>query len=132
MPTSAAWCTSPLTLPLPGRVARARKNDVIFALLKALAQNGEGIDAEGVLEILPDGFGFLRGAEATLGAGAGNLGALRQHGLEALEIAHVGQLAEEGERSSGVLFDRFVTRRVRDIVAQTILKKLAPKTEEPK
>jgi transcription termination factor Rho len=50
-------------------VARARKNDVIFALLKALAKNGEGIDAEGVLEILPDGFGFLRGAEASYLAG---------------------------------------------------------------
>ncbi|MBX3724822.1 MAG: transcription termination factor Rho [Xanthomonadales bacterium] len=50
-------------------VARARKNDVIFALLKQLAKSGEGIDAEGVLEILPDGFGFLRGAEASYLAG---------------------------------------------------------------
>jgi transcription termination factor Rho len=50
-------------------VARARKNDIIFALLKQLAKNGEGIDAEGVLEILPDGFGFLRGAEASYLAG---------------------------------------------------------------
>lgn len=50
-------------------VARARKNDVIFALLKQLAKNGEGIDADGVLEILPDGFGFLRGAEASYLAG---------------------------------------------------------------
>ena len=50
-------------------VARARKNDVIFALLKVLAKNGEGIDVEGVLEILPDGFGFLRGAEASYLAG---------------------------------------------------------------
>jgi len=50
-------------------VARARKNDVIFALLKQLAKGGEGIDAEGVLEILPDGFGFLRGPEASYLAG---------------------------------------------------------------
>jgi transcription termination factor Rho len=50
-------------------VARARKNDVIFALLKHLAKTDEGIDAEGVLEILPDGFGFLRGADASYLAG---------------------------------------------------------------
>jgi len=50
-------------------VARARKNDVIFALLKHLAKTEEGIDAEGVLEILPDGFGFLRTADASYLAG---------------------------------------------------------------
>src|SRR5690606_3108826 len=41
-------------------VARARKQDVIFALLKVLTRHGEGVVADGVLEILPDGFGFLR------------------------------------------------------------------------
>ncbi|MEO6103722.1 MAG: Rho termination factor N-terminal domain-containing protein, partial [Pseudoxanthomonas sp.] len=45
-------------------VARARKQDVIFALLKVLTRHGEGVAADGVLEILPDGFGFLRAAEA--------------------------------------------------------------------
>ncbi|WP_425461316.1 Rho termination factor N-terminal domain-containing protein, partial [Escherichia coli] len=50
-------------------VARARKQDVIFALLKVLARHGEGVAADGVLEILPDGFGFLRGAEASYLAG---------------------------------------------------------------
>ncbi len=50
-------------------VARARKNDVIFALLKQLSKSGDGIDVEGVLEILPDGFGFLRGADASYLAG---------------------------------------------------------------
>jgi transcription termination factor Rho len=50
-------------------VARARKQDIIFALLKVLTRHGEGVAADGVLEILPDGFGFLRAAEASYLAG---------------------------------------------------------------
>ncbi|WP_425602222.1 transcription termination factor Rho [Luteimonas aquatica] len=50
-------------------VARARKQDVIFALLKVLTRHGEGVAADGVLEILPDGYGFLRSAEASYLAG---------------------------------------------------------------
>ncbi len=50
-------------------VARARKQDVIFALLKVLTRVGEGVAGEGVLEILPDGFGFLRSADASYLAG---------------------------------------------------------------
>src|SRR5690606_32679455 len=50
-------------------VARARKQDVIFALLKVLTRTSEGVQADGVLEILPDGFGFLRAAEASYLAG---------------------------------------------------------------
>ena len=50
-------------------VARARKQDVIFALLKVLTRHGDGVAADGVLEILPEGFGFLRAAEASYLAG---------------------------------------------------------------
>ena len=50
-------------------VARARKQDVIFHLLKVLTRHGDGVVADGVLEILPDGFGFLRAAEASYLAG---------------------------------------------------------------
>ncbi len=50
-------------------VARQRKQDVIFNLLKVLARTQEGIDGEGVLEILQDGFGFLRAAEESYLAG---------------------------------------------------------------
>ena len=50
-------------------VARARKQDVIFALLKVLTRVGDGVAGEGVLEILPDGFGFLRSADASYLAG---------------------------------------------------------------
>ncbi|WP_201312695.1 transcription termination factor Rho [Dyella sp. EPa41] len=50
-------------------VARARKQDVIFSILKAHARSGGGIWAEGVLEILQDGFGFLRSADESYLAG---------------------------------------------------------------
>lgn len=56
-------------LQITDGVARARKQDIIFALLKVLARHGEGVAADGVLEILSDGFGFLRAAEASYLAG---------------------------------------------------------------
>jgi len=50
-------------------VARSRKQDVIFSILKAHAKNGESIFGNGVLEILQDGFGFLRAADSSYLAG---------------------------------------------------------------
>ncbi|HEB99770.1 MAG TPA: transcription termination factor Rho, partial [Thiotrichales bacterium] len=50
-------------------IARARKQDIIFAILKAHAKNGEDIYGDGVLEILQDGFGFLRSADSSYLAG---------------------------------------------------------------
>ncbi len=50
-------------------LARAKKQDIIFAILKAHAKNGEDIFGDGVLEILQDGFGFLRSAEGSYLAG---------------------------------------------------------------
>ena len=50
-------------------LARSRKQDVIFSILKAHAKNGEGIYGDGVLEILQDGFGFLRSADSSYVAG---------------------------------------------------------------
>ncbi|HET8729299.1 MAG TPA: transcription termination factor Rho [Alphaproteobacteria bacterium] len=41
-----------------------RKQDMMFAILKQLADNDVAIFGSGVLEILPDGFGFLRSPEA--------------------------------------------------------------------
>ncbi|GAA4474901.1 transcription termination factor Rho [Gluconacetobacter asukensis] len=41
-----------------------RKQDMMFAILKTLADNDQAIHGEGTLEILPDGFGFLRSPEA--------------------------------------------------------------------
>src|SRR3990172_667539 len=50
-------------------MARSRKQDIIFAILKAHAQSGEDIFGDGVLEILQDGFGFLRSADSSYLAG---------------------------------------------------------------
>jgi transcription termination factor Rho len=41
-----------------------RKQDMMFAILKAFAENDQVIRGDGTLEILPDGFGFLRNPEA--------------------------------------------------------------------
>ncbi|AFP29433.1 MULTISPECIES: transcription termination factor Rho [Marinobacter] len=50
-------------------LARSRKQDVIFTILKRHAKGGEDIYGDGVLEILQDGFGFLRSADASYLAG---------------------------------------------------------------
>ncbi|MGM0632601.1 MAG: transcription termination factor Rho [Pseudomonadota bacterium] len=50
-------------------LSRTRKQDIIFAILKKHAKNGEDIYGDGVLEILQDGFGFLRSADSSYLAG---------------------------------------------------------------
>ena len=61
-------------------MARNRKQDIIFAILKRHAMNGEEIFGDGVLEILSDGFGFqakhaddLKGANAKIDVKGGIL-----------------------------------------------------------
>ncbi|HSU63278.1 MAG TPA: transcription termination factor Rho [Burkholderiales bacterium] len=44
---------------------RMRKQDLIFAMLKNTAKKGESIFGDGTLEVLPDGFGFLRSPETS-------------------------------------------------------------------
>ena len=48
---------------------RMRKQDLIFAILKSKAKSGETLYGQGTLEVLPDGFGFLRGADTSYLAG---------------------------------------------------------------
>lgn len=50
-------------------VARNRKQDIIFSILKRHAKSGEDISGGGVLEILSDGFGFLRSSDSSYLAG---------------------------------------------------------------
>ena len=50
-------------------ISRSRKQNVIFSILKAHAKKGEDIFGDGVLEILQDGFGFLRSADSSYLAG---------------------------------------------------------------
>ncbi len=49
--------------------ARTRKQDLVFSILKAHSKSGEDISGDGVLEILQDGFGFLRSATGSYLAG---------------------------------------------------------------
>ena len=49
--------------------SRAKRQDIVFSILKNKAKNGEDIEGEGVLEILQDGFGFLRSPDSSYLAG---------------------------------------------------------------
>ena len=66
-------------------ITRLRKQDQIFAILKAEARKGEKIMGEGVVEILQDGFGFLRSAKSSYLAGPDDIymssSQLRRFGL---------------------------------------------------
>ncbi len=54
-------------------LSRLKKQEIIYAILKKHAQKGEDIYGEGVLEILPDGFGFLRSGDGSYLAGPDDL-----------------------------------------------------------
>lgn len=60
--------TLALELGIEG-MSRLRKQDIVFAILKYQSKNGEDIHGGGVLEILQDGFGFLRSADSSYLAG---------------------------------------------------------------
>ena len=64
--TEVAELAKTLKLENTGRL---RKQDMIFSILKALAKKGEEITGGGIVEILQDGFGFLRSADASYLAG---------------------------------------------------------------
>ncbi|MDN5865319.1 MAG: transcription termination factor Rho, partial [Gammaproteobacteria bacterium] len=53
--------------------ARMRKQEMIFAILKAHARNGQRIGGDGTVEILSDGYGFLRSGDASYQAGADDI-----------------------------------------------------------
>jgi transcription termination factor Rho len=53
--------------------SRMRKQDLIFAMLKAQAKKGESIFGDGTLEVLPDGFGFLRSPDTSYLASADDI-----------------------------------------------------------
>ena len=52
---------------------RLRKQELIFALLKNRAKKGESIFGDGALEVLPDGFGFLRSPDTSYLAGTDDI-----------------------------------------------------------
>ena len=53
--------------------AALKRQDLLFAILKKLTENEEEIIGEGVLEVLQDGFGFLRSVEANYMAGSDDI-----------------------------------------------------------
>ncbi len=80
-----------------------RKQDLLFAILKELAEEGEEIFGEGTIEVLPDGFGFLRSPEANYLAGPDDIyvspNQVRRFGLRTGDTVE-GEVREprDGER----------------------------------
>ncbi|WP_417827369.1 transcription termination factor Rho [Thalassospira sp.] len=85
-----------------------RKQELMFAILKQLAENDHAIFGEGVLEVLPDGFGFLRSPEANYLAGPDDIyvspSQVRRFGLRTGDTVE-GQIRspKEGERYFALL-----------------------------
>ena len=89
-------------------MSRARKQDIIFAILKAHAKSGEDIFGDGVLEILQDGFGFLRSAEGSYLAGPDDIyvspSQIRRFGLRTGDtVAGKIRPPKDGERYFAML-----------------------------
>ncbi len=63
--------------------SRLRKQDLIFALLKNQAKKGASIFGDGTLEVLPDGFGFLRSPETSYLASTDDIYATRSRARSA-------------------------------------------------
>ena len=84
-------------------VARQRKQDMIFSILKAHSKQGSDISGHGVLEILQDGFGFLRSSDSSYLAGPDDIyvspSQIRKFGLRTGDtIAGTIRPPKEGER----------------------------------
>ena len=71
---------------------RMRKQDLVFAMLKNQAKKGESIFGDGTLEVLPDGFGFLRSPETSYLASTDDIyvspSQIRRFNLHTGEIRH--------------------------------------------
>ena len=71
-----------------------RKQDLLFGILKAKADSGEEIIGSGTIEVLADGFGFLRSADANYLAGPDDIyltpGMVRRFGIRTGDTLAVG------------------------------------------
>src|SRR5687767_15623186 len=68
---------------------RMRKQELIFALLKNQAKKGESIYGGGTLEVLPDGFGFLRSPDTSYLAGTDDIYRSEEHTSELQSLAYL-------------------------------------------
>ena len=89
-------------------LARSKKQDVIFGILKSHSGKGEDIEGKGVLEILNDGFGFLRSPSSSYLAGADDIyvspSQIRRFGLKTGDsISGKIRPPKEGERYFALL-----------------------------
>jgi transcription termination factor Rho len=85
-----------------------RKQDMMFAILKTLAEEGVEISGGGVLEVLPDGFGFLRSPEANYLPGPDDIycspSQIRRYGLRTGDtVEGPVRSPREGERYFALL-----------------------------
>src|SRR3546814_2647337 len=73
-----------------------RKQDLMFSILKAMAEDGEQIMGSGTIEVLSDGFGFLRSPEANYLAGPDDIyvspAQVRKFGLRTRSEEHTSEL----------------------------------------
>ena len=88
--------------------ARARKQDIVFLILKSHARAGGSIYSEGVLEILQDGFGFLRTPDESYLAGPDDIyispSQIRRFNLRTGDhLAGTARPPKEGERYFALL-----------------------------
>ena len=85
-----------------------RKQDMMFAILKNLAESDQAIHGDGTLEILPDGFGFLRNPQSNYLPGPDDIyvspNQVRRHGLRTGDTVE-GQIRapKDGERYFALL-----------------------------
>ena len=84
-------------------VSRLRKQELMFAIMKKRARQGEQIFGDGVLEVLPDGFGFLRSPDTSFLASTDDIylspSQIRRFNL------HTGDMIEGEVRTAGPGFD---------------------------
>jgi transcription termination factor Rho len=85
-----------------------RKQDMMFAILKAYADNDQAIHGDGTLEILPDGFGFLRSPQSNYLPGPDDIyvspAQVRRYGLRTGDtVAGEIRAPKEGERYFSLL-----------------------------
>lgn len=103
-----------------------KKHEVIFSLLKQSAKNKENIFGEGVLEILPDGFGFLRSPGYNYLPGADDIyvspSQIRRFGLKKGDTCE-GQIRppKEGERYFALLKVNTINGRSPEDHKKTVL-----------